>query len=357
MKLSSENLAGDRPAPAFRPVIGITMGDPAGIGSEIAVKALCNKEIYENCVPVVIGDRQALTEANAFCSKELKLNEISDVSQAKGTYGTLDYINLGFLAPGSFEYKKVQQLCGEASFQYIIKSIELALTGRLDAVVTGPINKEAINAAGHEYSGHTEIFADYTNVKDYAMLLMSRTLRVIHVTTHCSMREACDRITKERVLKVIRLAREGLGLLGVKDPRIGVAGLNAHSSENGLFGKEEEREIIPAINAAKTEGIDVEGPVPPDTVFVKAQAGQYDAVVAMYHDQGHIPVKLSGFALDIKSNRYVSVGGVNCTIGLPIIRTSVDHGTAFGKAGEGRANEESLVDAINTALLMARHKR
>ncbi|MCL2057491.1 MAG: 4-hydroxythreonine-4-phosphate dehydrogenase PdxA [Oscillospiraceae bacterium] len=342
--------------PLFKPVIGITMGDPAGIGSEIAVKALSGKNIYDRCVPIVIGDRVALADANAFCSAGLRLREITDVTQAKGEHGVLDYINLGFLAPGSFVYKKVQKLCGEASFQYIIRGIELALTGKLHAVVTGPINKEAIYEAGHDYSGHTEIFGDYTNTSDYAMLLMSKTLRVIHVTTHCSMREACDRITAKRVLRVIKLAREGMALLGMESPRIGVAGLNAHSSENGLFGYEEEREIAPAIEAARGEGIDVEGPVPPDTVFVKAQAGQYDVVVAMYHDQGHIPVKLSGFTLDLATNRYLSVSGVNCTIGLPIIRTSVDHGTAFGKAGEGRANEESLVDAIDVALTMAANR-
>jgi len=332
------------------------MGDPAGIGSEITVKALARGNVYDMCVPVVIGDRQALFEANVFCAAGLKLNEIADVSQAAGKPGVLDYINMGFLTPGSFTYKKVQKLCGEASFQYVVKGITLALEGKIHAVVTGPINKEAINKAGHNYSGHTEIFGEYTGAKDYAMLLMSRTLRVVHVTTHCSMREACDLITEARVLKTIRLAREGMRMLGIGSPKIGVAGFNAHSSENGLFGAEEKRAIIPAIRAAAAEGIDAEGPVPPDSVFIKAQAGQYDAVVAMYHDQGHIPVKLSGFALDLKSNRYTAVSGVNCTIGLPIIRTSVDHGTAFGKAGEGRANEESLSDAINTAVVMSRHK-
>ncbi|MDR3120842.1 MAG: 4-hydroxythreonine-4-phosphate dehydrogenase PdxA [Clostridiales bacterium] len=341
----------------MKPVIGITMGDPAGIGGEIAVKALAlHRDIYEKCVPVVIGDRQALLEANEFSGTRLTLHKIDDVSRASGEPGTLDYIDMAYLAPGSFVYKKVQKLCGEASFQYVVRGIELAMEKKLHAVVTGPINKEAINEAGHHYSGHTEIFADYTHTKDYAMLLMSASLRVIHVTTHCSMRDACDRITKERVLTVIRLAREGLGLLGFSSPRIGVAGLNAHCSENGLFGWEEERAIIPAILAAKAEGIDADGPVPPDTVFVKAQAGQYDVVVAMYHDQGHIPLKLSGFKLDLATNRYSSVSGVNCTIGLPIIRSSVDHGTAFGKAGEGRANEESLVDAIDVGLIMAKNK-
>jgi len=340
----------------MKPIIGITMGDPAGIGSEITVKALKHQAVYEKCLPVVIGDREALVQANEFSNTGLSLREVKDPSEAKGEYGTIDYINMGFLAPGSFEYKKVQKLTGEASFQYITKGIELAMSGSLHAVVTGPINKEAINSAGHNYSGHTEIFGDYTNTKNYAMLLSGGALKVIHVTTHCSMRDACDRIKKERVLSVIKLAHESMLLLGCKKPRIGVAGLNAHSSENGLFGWEEEREIIPAIESAKALGIEVEGPVPPDTVFVKNQAGQYDIVVAMYHDQGHIPVKLAGFKLDTATNRYLSMSGVNTTVGLPVIRTSVDHGTAFGKAGEGRANEESLLDAIDMAVVMAKNK-
>jgi 4-hydroxythreonine-4-phosphate dehydrogenase len=238
----------------------------------------------------------------------------------------------------------------------VVKAIELALAKKVDGTVTGPINKEAINLAGHHYSGHTEIFGDYTDTKNYAMLLSGGSIKVIHVTTHCSMREACDRIKRDRVLSVIKLADEGLSLMGHKKPKIGVAGLNAHASENGLFGWEEEREIAPAIEDARTLGIDAEGPVPPDTVFVKCQAGQYDVVVAMYHDQGHIPLKLAGFKLDMATNRYSSMSGVNLTIGLPIIRTSVDHGTAFGKAGEGRANEESLVDAVEIAIVMAKNK-
>jgi len=340
----------------MKPVIGITMGDPAGIGSEIAVKALKHEDIYEKCLPVVIGDHEALKQANEFSNAGLTLREVKDPGEAGGKCGTLDYINMGFLTPGSFEYKKVQKLTGEASFRYVTKGIELAMNGTLHAVVTGPINKEAINLAGHRYSGHTEIFGDYTRAGNYAMLLCGGELRVIHVTTHCSMREACDRIKRGRVLSVIKLAHEGLSLVGRKDPKIGVAGLNAHAGENGLFGWEEEREIIPAIADAKALGMEVEGPVPPDTVFVKCQAGVYDVVVAMYHDQGHIPFKLAGFKLDVATNRYVSMSGVNITVGLPIIRTSVDHGTAFGKAGEGRANEESLVDAIDAAVVIAKNK-
>ena len=227
---------------------------------------------------------------------------------------------------------------------------------KVQAVVTAPINKKSLNMAGYHYSGHTEIFAEYTGTKDFAMLLASKSLRVIHVSTHCSLREACDRVKKDRILKVIRLAHEGMQQLGCLHPRIGVAGLNPHCSENGLFGTEEECEILPAIEEAKKEGLHVAGPESPDTVFVKCQAGQYDIVVAMYHDQGHIPLKLSGFKYNLQKDRYESVSGINCTIGLPIVRTSVDHGTAFGKAGEGRANEESMVDAVFAGVMMAENR-
>ena len=340
----------------MKPILGITMGDPAGIGPEITIKALSKQSMYDQCLPIVIGDYEALKEACEMTKIDLKLNEIKEVSEAKGEFGTVDYINMGYLAPRSWEYKKVSKLAGESSFNYIKKGIELAMDNKIHAVVTGPINKEAINSAGYHYSGHTEIFADYTKTPNYAMLLCSDKMRVIHATTHVSMRQACDLITKERVYEVIKLAKLGMELMNIENPKIGVAGMNAHSSENGLFGNEEETGIIPAIELAKAEGIDADGPVPPDTVFVKALAGQYDVVVAMYHDQGHIPLKLNGFKLDLTTNKYTSVSGINTTIGLPIIRTSVDHGTAFGKAGEGRANEESLVDALDLAVVMAKKK-
>ena len=339
-----------------KPILAVTMGDPAGIGSEITVKALDNKEIYEECIPVVVGDYEAIKEAVAFTHSNLKINRIKEPEEAKRTYGTIDLIDLGFLQARSWEYKKVSALCGDASFQYVKRAIELALKKQVHGVVTGPINKEAINLAGHHYAGHTEIFATLTGCKNYAMLLTSGNLRVIHVTTHVSMRQACDLVTKARVATVIRLADEAMKLMNIENPRIGVAGLNPHASENGLFGDEEAKSITPAIEETKKEGILVDGPVPPDTVFVKAIAGVYDVVVAMYHDQGHIPVKLSGFKLDVKTNRYSAISGINITVGLPVIRTSVDHGTAFGKAGEGRANEESLVDSIRLAVVMARNK-
>ena len=307
-------------------------------------------------MPVVLGDYEALKEAVAYTKSPLKLNRIARASEAKGKFGELDFIDYGLLAPRSWEYKKVSALAGKAAFTYVKAGIELALQKEIHAVVTGPINKEALFLAGYHYSGHTEIFADLTGTKTFAMMLANKGLRVIHVTTHVSMRKACDLIKKDRVLNVIGLAQEAMKAIDIERPRIGVAGFNAHSSENGLFGNEEEKEIIPAIEEAKRQGLSVEGPVPPDTVFVKALAGQYDIVVAMYHDQGHIPLKLNGFKLDTATNKYTSMSGINCTIGLPVIRTSVDHGTAFGKAGEGRANEESLVDAIDLAIQMAKKK-
>ncbi len=260
------------------------------------------------------------------------------------------------LAPGAYVPGEVSAACGDAAFSYVTARHQLAKSGAAAAVVTGPINKEALNLAGHHFDGHTEIFARYTNTKNYAMLLASGNLRVIHVTTHVSLRQACDLIRTPRVLDTIRLAVRALKELGIANGRIAVAGLNPHSSDNGLFGDEEAREIAPAIEAARAEGIHVTGPVPPDSVFVRALGGEFDMVVAMYHDQGHIPLKLAGFRLDPATGKYESMSGINTTIGLPIIRTSVDHGTAFDRAGRGVANEGSMVEAIEVAVQMANAK-
>lgn len=337
--------------------IAITMGDPAGIGAEIIVKALSHVEIYKKCVPIVVGDRAVLKDALCFCGLPLELHEITDVEEAEGNFGRIDFIDLKLFQENGWEYKKNSPECGKASFQYVLHAIDLVMKRKVKAVVTAPINKKSLRMAGLPYDGHTEIFAEYTGTKKFAMLLASKYLRVIHVSTHCSLREACDKVKKERVYEVICLADRGMRELGYVNPRLVVAGLNPHGSENGIFGKEEAEEIIPAIEQARKDGILVDGPEPPDTVFVKCQAGQYDIVVAMYHDQGHIPLKLSGFKYDLQKNRYESVSGINCTIGLPIVRTSVDHGTAFGKAGEGRANEESMMDAIFAGVRMAENRR
>ena len=333
-----------------KPIISITMGDPAGIGAEIIIKALSNKEVYKRSKPVVIGSKIVMKDALSFIPSNLKLNIIEDIAQIKGEFGSIDLIDLNNIKLIEFKYGKVSAKAGKASIDYVFKAIELAQQRKVDAVVTGPIHKEAINAAGYHYAGHTEIFADKTNTNDYAMMLADGDMRVIHVSTHVSLRNACDLVKKDRVLTVIRLANKALKKLGFEEPRIGVTGLNPHAGEQGLFGNEEINEISPAINEAKKEGINVEGPIPPDTIFSKVIGKQYDIAVVMYHDQGHIPLKVAGFKYNKETNKWSSVSGVNVTLGLPIVRTSVDHGVAFGKAGKGRANEESMVQAIKMAI-------
>ena len=336
----------------MKPILLITMGDPAGIGAEVTVKALAHPETREGCLPVVVGDAAPIRDALRFTSSALKLRIIGAPEDARGEDGTLELIDLGKLGGQPYEPGKVSALCGEAAFSYVTYAIDRCMKGKAMGVATAPLNKEAMHLAGHMYSGHTEIFADYTGTKNYAMLLMSGALRVIHCTTHVSMREACDLIKTDKVLATIRLAQEALTMLGMPRGRIGVAGLNAHASENGLFGHEEADAISPAIERARAEGIDADGPVPPDTVFVKAAGGVYDIVVAMYHDQGHIPLKLFGFRMDPATGLFASMSGINTTIGLPIIRTSVDHGTAFDRAGKNTSNEMSMVEAITTAVKM-----
>lgn len=336
-----------------KPTIAITVGDPCGIGPEITAKALSLPEIYDKCNPIVISDANVMRQAVDIAKVNIKINSVDALEDCKYEYGIMDVLNIKNVDVEQIQFGKVTKLGGEASFQYIVKGINLALEGKVDAVTTGPIHKKAINLAGHKYSGHTEIFADYTKTKDYCMMLVDKDFRVSHVTTHVSFRQVPDLVKKARVLKVIQLTNEALIKMGIKQPRIAVAGLNPHSGEEGLFGREEIEEIGPAIDEACSMGMQVEGPVPPDTVFVKLRGGQFDAAVAMYHDQGHIPTKLVGFKYDDKLGKWGSLSGVNTTLGLPIIRTSVDHGVAFGKAGKGTANPESMIDAIKLAAVMA----
>jgi len=334
----------------MKPKIGITMGDPAGVGPEVVVKALMYEAVMRDCVPIVIGDRGPLRDAAEVIGATVRIVEVGSADEALGRSGEISLLGPGALADERCEYGTVSAVAGEAAFAYVRRAIALATGGSIHAVVTGPISKEALRLAGHEYAGHTEIFADLTGTSSYAMMLVNDGLRVIHVSTHVSLRKACDLVSVSRVLEVIELAQAALVRLGITNPRIAVAGLNPHSSEGGLFGDEEEREIIPGIRAAQRRGIDVSGPVPPDTVFVRALGGEWDVVVAMYHDQGHIPLKLHGFSIDGASNTATSISGVNWTVGLPIIRTSVDHGTAFDRAGTGTASEKSMVDAIRLAV-------
>jgi 4-hydroxythreonine-4-phosphate dehydrogenase len=336
-----------------KPLIGISVGDPAGIGPEITAKALAMPEIYEMCRPLVVAESRMMREAVRFSGLALEVRSVASPGAGLFRCGVMDVLDLKNIEPAAIRHKVAAAETGRASFEYIRKVIDLALAGEIDATVTGPISKEAINLAGFHYSGHTEIYADFTHTKDYAMMLVHDLFRVIHVSTHVSMREACDRVKKDRVCRVIRLGYDAVRKLGVENPRIAVAGLNPHAGENGLMGREEIEEIEPAIRQARAEGLNVDGPIPPDTVFSKMQGGQYDLVVVMYHDQGHIPTKIIGFQYDAKTNTWGSVSGVNITCGLPIIRVSVDHGTAFGKAGEGRANPESIVDAIRIAVRFA----
>ncbi len=352
-----------------RPVLGVTMGDPFGNGPEITVKALADPEIFRRCRPLVIGDAAALAYAAAvqktLSGTDVSVRPVSSAAEAAFAPGRIDVLDLGLIrredVPGDPDDPKPFGVgaCakgGEAAYRYVEKAIALALAGEVDATVTNALSKEAINLAGHHYSGHTEIYADHTHTSGYAMMLVYGDLRVVHVSTHVSLREACDRVKKARVLDVIRLADAGCRALGVAAPRIAVAGLNPHCGENGLFGREETEEIQPAIDQAVAEGVRIPDgkPTPPDTVFSKALGGWYDVVVAMYHDQGHIPVKVKGFVYDRAESRWESVAGVNITLGLPIIRTSVDHGTAFGHAGSGAADPLSLVNAMDCAIHMAR---
>jgi 4-hydroxythreonine-4-phosphate dehydrogenase len=341
-----------------KPVLGITMGDPSGIGPEITLKALGKRGVYDTCRPLVVGDAGVMEKSarEALKRQDLAIHPVSSPAECRFSYGTIDVLDLHSVAPEKLKIGTVDAMSGEAAFGAVKKVIELALAKEIDATITNPLNKEALNLAGHHYSGHTEIYADLTGTKDYSMMLAHGDLRVVHVSTHVSLREACDRVKKDRVVRVIELAHNACRSLGIGAPRIGVAGLNPHAGEHGLFGREEIDEIIPAIEAAKEKGIDAQGPVPPDTIFSKAQGGMFDIVVAMYHDQGHIPLKVLGFQYDKSTGRWKAVEGVNITLGLPVIRSSVDHGTAFGHAWQGRANESSLENAIEYGIRLAKYR-
>jgi 4-hydroxythreonine-4-phosphate dehydrogenase len=345
------------------PIIGITMGDPAGNGPEITVKALSNPTIYERCKPLVVGDARMIQKAAAIVGHpEIKIHKVNSPNEGIYTCGTIDVLHLDLIKNiETFQYGKVSVEAGNAAFVSVKKVIELALDNQVDATVTNALNKEAMNLAvskdGLNFDGHTEIYATYTNTKKYTMMLAHHDFRVVHVSTHVSLREACDLVKKERVLEVIELAHKACKDLGIEEPKVGVCGLNPHAGENGLFGTEEIDEIIPAINQAKEKGINVIGPLPPDSAFSQMLGGWYDIVVCMYHDQGHIPTKTIGFVYDREKKQWKAVEGVNVTLGLPIIRASVDHGTGFRSAGKGTANELSLVSAIDYAIRMAITKK
>lgn len=352
-----------------KPIVGITMGDPAGNGPEITVKALVHSDLYDRCRPLVVGDAKILEQAAGFVGRtDIRIHRCEQVSDALFVPGTIDVLHLELIPDvAAFPIGQVSVEGGNAAFQCVRKVIQLAMDGQVDATCTNALNKEAMNKAleaangansdGYtHFDGHTEIYATYTNTKKYTMMLAHHDLRVVHVSTHCSLREACDRVKKARVLEVIQIAHKACVDMGIENPRVAVAGLNPHCGENGLFGTEEIDEIIPAIQEAKAQGINAIGPCPPDSVFSEALGGWYDIVVCMYHDQGHIPLKTVGFVYDREKQSWKAVEGVNVTLGLPIIRTSVDHGTGFALAGKGTSNELSLVNAIDYAIRMAQSR-
>ena len=329
----------------MKPVLGITMGDAAGIGPEVIVKALADKRIYELAHPIVIGDKKIMQRALDIVKSDLQLRTVQDIDNLHSEFGYIDLIDLNNL-PEDLPFAKVDARAGKAAYEYIESAVDLTLKNKIHAIVTAPLNKEALHAGGKNFPGHTEILAHLSKTDDFSMMLTSEKLNVIHVTTHVSIRQACDLIKKERVLTVIELAEEYSKMLGFAEPRIAVAGFNPHAGENGLFGDEDEKEIVPAVKEAQAKGMNVVGPLPPDTVFHRAaNLDEFDIVVVMYHDQGHIPIKLLGFDT-----------GVNVTVGLPFIRTSVDHGTAFPIAGQGIADSRSMTEALYLGAKMANVK-
>lgn len=336
-------------------IIGITLGDPCGIGPEVVAKALDHPDFCRGFLPLVIGSSAVFQRALQLIGIPKNIHVIHDV---KDIVFDRNIINV-FDIPAScseFPFGVVCSKGGEAAYAAVETAIRLAMAKEICATVTAPLNKEALHMAGYNYSGHTEIYAALTKTPHYSMMLADGRLKVVHVSTHVSLRQACDLCKKERVLNTIRLAYNACRDLGIETPRIAVAGLNPHAGENGLFGTEEQEQILPAVMQAQAEGICAVGPLPPDTVFCKVNGGLYDIAVAQYHDQGHIPLKTMGFVMR-DDNTWKSVSGVNITLGLPIIRTSVDHGTAFDQAGNGTANEESMMNAIEYAARLAEVKQ
>ena len=328
-----------------RPIIAITIGDPAGIGPEVVVKALSNKTLYEMCRPFVIGESTAVRAAIAVTKAHLTLHSIENASESAGKSGTIDILDLHNLDWAQVKMGQISADCGRASMEYLEMAMQLALNHEITAMVNAPINKEATMLAGYTGLGHLEYMAQATNTKIYATMLATGNLRCVHLTTHYSLKEACDRVKKDFILSRLILTDESFRQWGFGKPVIGVAALNPHAGEGGMFGREEIEEITPAVREAVRLGIDARGPFPADSIFNRAIKDEFDVVLVMYHDQGHIAVKVRGF------EKSVSVA-----LGLPFLRTSVDHGTAFDIAGKGIANAESIEEAIKTAVWLSQGK-
>jgi 4-hydroxythreonine-4-phosphate dehydrogenase len=326
----------------YLPLIAITMGDAAGVGPEVIMKSLAHPALYKTCRPLVIGDAGRLREAGRIAGVALDVVAVAGPADAAFTPGRVDCLDLK-LIPADLPFGRLSALAGDAAYRYIAKAVELVQAGQADAICTAPLNKEALHAGGHLFPGHTEMLAHLTGTPEVSMMLVAPNLRVIHVTTHIGLLDAIARIDPGLVERTIARGHDTLVRAGIADPRIGVCAINPHAGENGLFGRGEEAEkIVPAVVACQARGWNVQGPLPADTLFFRAGRGDFDLVVAMYHDQGHGPIKVLGIE-----------AGVNITVGLPAIRTSVDHGTAFDIAGKGIADERSMLEALRQAVDLA----
>jgi 4-hydroxythreonine-4-phosphate dehydrogenase len=327
------------------PILAITLGDPAGTGPEIIIKALALPEIHTLCRPLIVGDAAVLTQALRFVGSSLKVRAFASVAEATYSPDTLSVLDLKNVDLAKLTLGKVDAMAGQAAYEYVRRAAELALAGEVAAIVTSALNKAAMNLAGHHYDGHTGLLAEVCKSPGATMMLVAEKLRVSHVSTHVPLRVAIDRVRPERILKVLQLTHDAVKKLGIANPKIAVAGLNPHAGENGLFGDDEQKYIEPAIAEGRARGFDVSGPYAGDTVFFRVLQGEFDAGIAMYHDQGHVAAKMLGIWR-----------GVNVTLGLPIIRTSVEHGTDFANAGTGRGDPRSLVEAIKLAATMAKNR-
>jgi len=337
-----------------KPILAVTMGDPSGIGPEIIAKAFSRKDVLDRCAPLILGSERALRRAFSFTRTSFPYIRLDSESllpdeMENGIYLWNDESHLGEEIP----LARIDAACGASAYAWLVRAIRLAQKRQVAAVVTAPLHKEALNLAGHHYAGHTEILAEETGTRNFSLMLIAGRFRVVHVTCHAALASVSQQLTPERIADVIRLFHSALLRLDGKSPRIAVCAFNPHAGEGGLFGEEEIRAIRPAVEQCAQAGIEVCGPFPSDSIFPQLVGGRFDGVVAMYHDQGHIAFKLCNFHFDPEKQEWSTVTGVNVTLGLPIIRTSVDHGTAFDLAGSGKASEQSLVDAVDVALKLA----
>ncbi len=327
----------------YKPTIAITMGDPCGIGPEVVVKALSDPQVYASCRPLVVGNTYAMQQAVKLTRLPLSINETDDPTSAGEDPRVIDVVDIHNLNPEDITVGQISIPCGKAAMEWVSKAGELALAGIVDGLATAPLNKEAASLAGYQSIGHMELLQELSGAKTVATMLLAKNLRVVHLTTHRSLRVACDYVKKDRILDFLQLTHDNFIKWGFDNPRIAAAALNPHGSDGGLLGHEEAEEIAPAVKAAQERGINVVGPIPADIVFHQAIQGRYDTVLCMYHDQGHIPVKVYGFEESITAN-----------LGLPFVRTSVDHGTAFDIAGKGVADHTSMLESIRLAVGLAR---